>query len=73
MTTDATTENTTTANGLPPIVLDAQGVADRLTVPVATVENLHRVGALRAIKVGKHNRWRVDDVESFVRDAEPEE
>ncbi len=72
MSDDATTNGNASTNGLPAIVLDVQGVADWLTVPVATVENLHRVGALRAIKIGKHNRWRRQDVEAFVRDAEPE-
>ena len=49
------------------LVLTRKQVAERLQVPVDTVENLHRTGQLRGVKVGKHKRWRPTDVETFVQ------
>ena len=49
------------------LVLTREQVAERLQVPVDTVENLHRTGQLRGVKVGKHKRWRPTDVETFVQ------
>ena len=49
-----------------PLVLNRQRVAALLDVPVATVDNLHRVGALPGLKIGKHLRWDRRDVQGFV-------
>ena len=37
-----------------------------LGVPASTVTNLHRTGALRAVKVGGRLVWRPRDVERYV-------
>lgn len=49
-----------------PLVLTAEQVAELLQVSIDTIENLHRTKQLRAVKVGKHNRWRLADVEAFI-------
>ena len=41
-----------------------------LGVPKATVLNLHRTGALRALKIGGRCCWRPADVERFVEGLE---
>ena len=48
------------------LVLTREQVAEMLQVPPDTVNNLHRVGQLCGVKVGKHLRWRFGDVERFV-------
>ena len=49
-----------------PLLLTREEVAAVLQVPADTVDNLHRVRHLRGCRVGKHLRWRPDDVRSFV-------
>ena len=54
------------------IALTRDMVATVLNVESGTVENLHRSGALKGIKIGKELRWRPDDVRQFVQNAEPD-
>jgi|GEM_PF-2660526 len=49
-----------------PLMLDKDDVASLLRVGPATIENLHRTGQLRGRMVGRHLRWRPDDVRRFV-------
>lgn len=49
-----------------PLVLTCEEVAHLLQVSDETVKNLHRTGQLRAVKIGKHARWRLRDVQGFV-------
>lgn len=49
-----------------PLVMTKQQVAEALTVSEDTIENLHRVGQLRGVLIGKHLRWRPADVSAFV-------
>lgn len=49
-----------------PLVLTVQQVAELLQVSRDTVENLHRTRQLPAVRIGKHNRWRPQDVRAFV-------
>ena len=55
-----------------PLVLSKDEVAKALNVRKATVENLHRTHQLRGIKVGKHLRWKPDDVRRFVEQLHSE-
>ena len=48
------------------LLLTGEEVAHALRVTEHTVENLHRTGQLRGVKVGKHRRWRLADVKRFV-------
>jgi len=66
-------DDTNTKNGIAArsilegaIILTREQVAEILTVSPDSVDNLHRVGKLRAIKLGKHNRWLPDHVRAFV-------
>ncbi len=52
------------------LVLTADEAAAVLAVSADTIKNLHRVGALPGIKVGRHRRWRVSDVRAFVEGLE---
>ena len=52
-----------------PLVLDAEQAAAALCVPVDTVKNLRRTGQLHSLKVGKHVRFCVDDLQEFVNKA----
>lgn len=49
-----------------PLVLTVEQVAELLQVSRDTVENLHRTRQLPAVRIGKHNRWRPQDVRRFV-------
>ena len=51
-----------------PLVLTKEQVAKRLQVPEGTVDNLHRCGELKGVKVGKHLRWRLADVKRYVEE-----
>lgn len=55
------------------LVLTDEQVADMLAVPKDTVRNLHRIGKLKGILVGKHLRWRPADVIKFVETTQPVE
>ena len=47
-------------------VLSNEGLAERLNVPIATVRQWRHEGTgPRAIKVGRHVRYRVTDVEAW--------
>jgi excisionase family DNA binding protein len=39
-----------------------------LGVPSKTVRNLHQCGKLRGIVIGRHLRWRPEDVRKFLED-----
>lgn len=47
-------------------VLTCDEVATILRVSEHTIKNLHRTHQLRAVKIGRHNRWRPNDVIEFV-------
>jgi excisionase family DNA binding protein len=47
-------------------VLTVEQAAAVLAVPVATVENQQRVGALQAVLLGKHRRYRPADLLAYV-------
>jgi len=49
-----------------PLVLRCEDVARLLQVPEDTVRNLHRTGQLRGVLVGRHLRWKPEDVRRFV-------
>lgn len=42
-------------------------------VPASTVANLHRTGALRAVKVGGRLVWRPRDVAAYIEQLQPGE
>lgn len=48
------------------VVLNKDETAAVLGVTPDTIENLHRTGQLRGVKVGKHLRWRPRDIVRFV-------
>ena len=48
------------------LVLTAEQVAELLAVPVETVRNQRRCKSLRGVLVGKHLRFRLEDVEAYV-------
>ena len=50
------------------VVLNANEVGELLRVPTDTVKNLHRTKQLPGIMIGKHLRWRVQDVKQFVNE-----
>lgn len=54
------------------LLLDRDQVASILGVDGATVDNLHRVRRLRAVRVGRENRWKPQTVRDFVESLEPE-
>ena len=54
------------------IVLTRDQVAKVLSIRPESVDHLHRVGALKGIKIGKMLRWRPDDLRRYVRDADAE-
>ncbi len=54
-------------------ILTAEDVSEMLQVDVGTVKYLHRVGVLRAVRIGKHNRWRLEDVEQYIESIVPRE
>ena len=70
MNTDPT--NTTTAELLTRLLLDRDQVASILGVDCSTVDNLHRLRRLRAVRVGRQNRWKPQAVRDFVETLEPE-
>ncbi len=50
-----------------PLLMTKDEVATALQVPPDTVTHLHRDGQLRGVMVGKHLRWRPEDVHAFVQ------
>ena len=49
-----------------PLTYDKEESARLLGVPIGTVLNLTRTGQLRSIMVGRHRRWVLEDLWSFV-------
>lgn len=54
------------------LLLSREQVAVVLGVPEPTVEYLHRMKQLRAVKVGKFNMWKPEAVQQYVDALEPE-
>ena len=71
MTPDPT--NTSTAELLTRLLLTRDQVASILGVDGKTVDNLHRMRRLRAVRVGRENRWKPQSVKEFVETLEPED
>ena len=63
---------TRTAELMERLLLTKEHVAELLGVPVATVEYLHRMDSLPAVKVGKRLAWKPEAVQLYVRKLEPE-
>ena len=55
---------------LPKVACSAEEVGRMLGVPASTVANLHRTGALRAVKIGGRLAWRPRDVQAYVEALE---
>ncbi|UCE61276.1 MAG: helix-turn-helix domain-containing protein [Phycisphaerales bacterium] len=55
------------------LLLSREQVAALLGVPESSVDYLHRVKQLRAVKVGKMNRWKPAAVREFVDRLEAED
>ena len=75
MNTDPTTppvNGDATHQLLSRLLLNRAQVASVLDVPAETVDYLHRVRKLRAVRVGKFNRWRPRDVQAYVDTLENE-
>ena len=56
---------------LPRWLWTAEEVAAVLGVTPDCVKNLHRVGQLAGVMVGRHRRWRPEDVRDFVQTLKP--
>lgn len=54
-----------------PWVMTMAVVAKLLTVTTETVQTLHRTGQLRGVIIGRHLRWRPDDVRRFIAELKP--
>ena len=54
------------------LMLDAEEVGAVFRVPKDTVANFHRTRQLRGVMIGKHLRWRVQDVKRFVDEMKVE-
>ena len=61
----------TVADLLSKFALTSDETGRFLGVTAATVANLHRCGALRAVKIGARWCWRPCDVQRFVEALEP--
>ena len=53
------------------LLWDKSEVAERLGITPDGVENLHRCRLLVAVKVGKHSRWKPQDVRQYVDGLQP--
>lgn len=60
------TDQATTAELMARLVLSRDEVATLLNVEPATVANLHRLGRLRAAKIGRELRWLPSAVQAYV-------
>ena len=59
--------DTTTSKLEPPrLAWTAEQTANVLSVTSDVIKNLHRVGQLRGVKIGRSLRWRPEDVRKFV-------
>lgn len=45
-------------------------LAEYLSVPVSTIHRWHYRGEIKALKIGRHLRFRESDIEDFLRRAE---
>ncbi len=52
------------------LLWDKEQTGRALCVPPATVDNLHRVGRLPGVIIGKHLRWKPSLVRAFVDSLE---
>jgi excisionase family DNA binding protein len=50
----------------PSPVMNVAEVAALMRITESSVKGLHRVHKLRAIKLGRHNRWRRADVLAYI-------
>jgi hypothetical protein len=64
---------TTTPDLMSRLLLNRDQVAALLEVDPATVDYLHRMRRLRAVRVGKVNRWKPADVKAYVESLSPSE
>ncbi|UCE62054.1 MAG: helix-turn-helix domain-containing protein [Phycisphaerales bacterium] len=55
------------------LLLTREQVAELLGVPESSVDYMHRVKRLRAVRVGGHNRWKPAALKDFVDQLEPED
>ena len=55
-----------TEHQTPPLLYIRDEVSELLKVPPDTVSNLHRTRQLRGVLIGKHLRWRPNDVRDYV-------
>ncbi len=53
------------------LLLTRAEVAHALRTEESTVNNLHACGKLKAVRVGRENRWKPADVVAFVAQLEP--
>ena len=64
---------TTSKLDLTPLVLTRPQVGALLQVSGDSIDNLHRTKQLCAVKCGKHNRWRLSDVQAYIEALIPGE
>lgn len=64
--------NGNTAQLMAKLLLTREEVSQLLEVPADTIANLHRVRLLPGVKVGKHLRWKPEDVRQYVESLAPE-
>ena len=64
--------NGNTAELMGKLLLTREEVSQLLEVPPDTIANLHRVRLLLGVKVGKHLRWKPEDVRQYVDGLGPE-
>ena len=50
-------------------LVDAQAVADKLSVPVSWVRESSRSGAIPCVRLGRYVRFDLDDVEAWLREC----
>lgn len=62
----------TTSELLSRLLLTREQVGELLGVPPKTVDYLHRMRQLRAVKVGKFCMWKPETVRRYVGTLEPE-
>jgi excisionase family DNA binding protein len=67
-----TTKRDRTAELMGKLVLTREETAEVLSVPPGTVDYLHRVRRLPAVRVGKENRWKPDTIRRYVESLQPE-
>jgi len=53
------------------LLLSLDEVCELLKCPAETVRYLHRVGILKAVRVGKFSRWKPADVQKFIEELKP--